>query len=167
MRPLLGIFKPVVSFMKVDLPQPEGPTMAMNSPCLPEIATLHAPPEMVALGPAQRYTWLSRAVLLQPGTGGTVSSALYAEGLELSESPVPDPMVAMVTGKDAALHPLYLDVDRAFWRDLYALSGESGSTPPRVIASAIELRAMQDDYSPLELATCGLNRPGFRGGSHL
>jgi hypothetical protein len=27
-----GIFKPVVSFMKVDLPQPDGPTMAMNSP---------------------------------------------------------------------------------------------------------------------------------------
>ncbi|MCY1370343.1 hypothetical protein D9M69_574310 [compost metagenome] len=32
-RPMLGIFSPVVSFMKVDLPQPEGPTMAMNSPC--------------------------------------------------------------------------------------------------------------------------------------
>ena len=32
--PLLGIFSPVVSFMKVDLPQPEGPTMAMNSPWL-------------------------------------------------------------------------------------------------------------------------------------
>jgi hypothetical protein len=30
--PLLGIFRPVVSFMKVDLPQPDGPTMAMNSP---------------------------------------------------------------------------------------------------------------------------------------
>ena len=30
--PMLGIFSPVVSFMKVDLPQPEGPTMAMNSP---------------------------------------------------------------------------------------------------------------------------------------
>ena len=30
--PLLGIFSPVVSFMKVDLPQPDGPTMAMNSP---------------------------------------------------------------------------------------------------------------------------------------
>ena len=29
-----GIFRPVVSFMKVDLPQPEGPTMAMNSPRL-------------------------------------------------------------------------------------------------------------------------------------
>src|SRR5688572_23657615 len=27
-----GIFSPVASFMKVDLPQPEGPTMAMNSP---------------------------------------------------------------------------------------------------------------------------------------
>ena len=31
--PIDGIFRPVVSFMKVDLPQPEGPTMAMNSPC--------------------------------------------------------------------------------------------------------------------------------------
>ncbi len=31
--PIEGIFRPVVSFMKVDLPQPEGPTMAMNSPC--------------------------------------------------------------------------------------------------------------------------------------
>lgn len=30
--PIEGIFRPVVSFMKVDLPQPEGPTMAMNSP---------------------------------------------------------------------------------------------------------------------------------------
>ena len=30
--PLLGIFSPVVSFMNVDLPQPLGPTMAMNSP---------------------------------------------------------------------------------------------------------------------------------------
>jgi hypothetical protein len=32
MVPRLGIFRPVVSFMKVLLPQPEGPTMAMNSP---------------------------------------------------------------------------------------------------------------------------------------
>jgi hypothetical protein len=32
--PMLGIFSPVVSFMKVDLPQPDGPTMAMNSPLL-------------------------------------------------------------------------------------------------------------------------------------
>ena len=32
MRPIEGIFRPVASFMKVDLPQPEGPTMAMNSP---------------------------------------------------------------------------------------------------------------------------------------
>ena len=30
--PIDGIFSPVASFMKVDLPQPEGPTMAMNSP---------------------------------------------------------------------------------------------------------------------------------------
>jgi regulation of enolase protein 1 (concanavalin A-like superfamily) len=32
MWPRLGIFKPVVSFMNVDLPHPDGPTMAMNSP---------------------------------------------------------------------------------------------------------------------------------------
>ena len=31
--PRVGAFRPVASFMKVDLPQPDGPTMAMNSPC--------------------------------------------------------------------------------------------------------------------------------------
>jgi len=30
--PFVGRRKPVASFMKVDLPQPEGPTTAMNSP---------------------------------------------------------------------------------------------------------------------------------------
>jgi hypothetical protein len=30
--PMLGWRRPVVSFMKVDLPQPEGPTMAMKAP---------------------------------------------------------------------------------------------------------------------------------------
>jgi hypothetical protein len=34
MCPRVGCFKPVASFMKVDLPQPDGPTMAMNSPSL-------------------------------------------------------------------------------------------------------------------------------------
>jgi hypothetical protein len=29
-----GLRRPVVSFMKVDLPQPEGPTIAMNWPLL-------------------------------------------------------------------------------------------------------------------------------------
>ena len=32
MLPRLGIFSPVVSFMKVDLPHPDGPTIATNSP---------------------------------------------------------------------------------------------------------------------------------------
>ena len=30
--PFDGLRRPVASFMKVDLPQPDGPTMAMNSP---------------------------------------------------------------------------------------------------------------------------------------
>ena len=30
--PRVGRLRPVASFMKVDLPQPEGPTIAMNSP---------------------------------------------------------------------------------------------------------------------------------------
>ena len=32
MLPWVGIRSPVVNFMKVDLSQPDGPTMAMNSP---------------------------------------------------------------------------------------------------------------------------------------
>ncbi len=32
--PSLGNCSPVASFIIVDLPQPDGPTMAANSPCL-------------------------------------------------------------------------------------------------------------------------------------
>ena len=31
--PLRGNCRPVASFIKVDLPQPDGPTTAANSPC--------------------------------------------------------------------------------------------------------------------------------------
>ncbi len=121
----------------------------------PTIETLKAPPALVAKGPAQRYSWLTRAVLLQPDARGQVPGALYAEGLNLSEDPVPDPMSTMVPGKESP-HPVYLDPERAFWRDLSALAGEGGGSPPRVISHAIEIRAARDDYSPLELAAGGL-----------
>ena len=39
--PMDGHLQPVASFMKVDLPQPEGPTMAMNSPAAPAGRWLH------------------------------------------------------------------------------------------------------------------------------
>jgi CRISPR system Cascade subunit CasA len=64
-------------------------------------------------------------------------------------------MSTMVPGKES-LHPVYLDVERAFWRDLSALAGEGGASPPRVISHAIEIRAVRGDYSPLELAAGGL-----------
>jgi CRISPR system Cascade subunit CasA len=121
----------------------------------PSLEVLRSPPALVAQGPAQRYTWLSRAVLLLPNAHGRVSNLLYAEGLSLIEDPVPDPMVALVPSKEAA-QPVVLDVDRAFWRDLHALTGESGSTPPRVVEHAISLRAAVDDYEPIGLAAGGL-----------
>lgn len=121
----------------------------------PAVVVLKAPPPMVARGPAQRYTWLSRAVLLRPLDDGSVRQTMYAEGLELRDDPVPDPMSALVQGKEAR-HPVYLDPDRAFWRDLHALTGEGGSAPPRVIEHAVAIKAGRDDYAPIELAAGGL-----------
>ena len=44
--PFDGLRRPVASFMKVDLPQPDGPTMAMNSPaptCIVMSSTANLP----------------------------------------------------------------------------------------------------------------------------
>jgi len=143
----LGLVPQVQSEYAHDLPAWEADP--------PAIETLKAPPALVAKGPAQRYSWLTRAVLLRPDASGQVPGALYAEGLNLSEDPVPDPMATMVPGKESP-HPAYLDVERAFWRDLSALAGEGGGSPPRVISNAVAMRAARDDYSPLELAAGGL-----------
>lgn len=121
----------------------------------PAIESLKAPPPMIAKGPAQRYTWLSRTVALFTDDQGQVRQTMYAEGLELHDDPVPDPMSALVRGKEAR-HPVYLDPDRAFWRDLHALTGEGGSAPPRIIEHAVALKVGRDDYAPIDLAAGGL-----------
>jgi hypothetical protein len=70
MVPLLGIFRPVVSFMKVDLPQPDGPTMAMNSPWSPA-ARCPRPRS----GPGQQLVVVGQPDVAEVDEGGAVTSS--------------------------------------------------------------------------------------------
>jgi CRISPR system Cascade subunit CasA len=109
---------------------------------------------VVPTGPAQRYTHLSRAVLLT-SEDDTITGLRYAEGLSLEESPVPDPMAAQQRTDDG-MRPLLLREERAFWRDLQALISDAQGTPPATIATAIAVRHELGDYTPLELLAGGL-----------
>jgi CRISPR system Cascade subunit CasA len=119
----------------------------------PSIDSLRGKPETVAQGPAQRYSFLTRALLLQP-SGGCVRQMYYAEGLSLQPSPIVDPMVAVVQAAKGPMNQL-LNPDRAFWRDAGALLGANGSTPPAVVRHAADLRLAVGDYSPMELVAGG------------
>lgn len=122
----------------------------------PAIETLRGDAKALAMGPAQRYTWLTRAVLLRPTSDAGPISALYAEGLSLADDPIPDPMAAQIRGKEGLLYPLRLDLDRAFWRDLHALTGEGGAVPPASVTHAVSMQTARDIYDPLNLAAGGL-----------
>jgi hypothetical protein len=80
---------------------------------------------------------------------------LYGPGEIIGDSPVVDPMTAVVQGKDNSL-PLFLREGRMLWRDATALVGAAGSTPPAVIANAAEIQMALDSYEPVELLAGGL-----------
>ncbi len=123
----------------------------------PTIEVLKSDPETttVPTGPADRYTWLSRAVLLQ--SGDAITRIFYGTGLRPAESPASDPMVAMVSGKKG-LFPLKLSESRAMWRDFHALTGDrgSGSQPPEIIRTAAAIRMAQGECDPITLLAGGL-----------
>lgn len=119
----------------------------------PTIEELRKPVATVPTGPADRYTWLSRAVFLPPGDA--ITHLFYGAGLVPAESPRPDPMAAMVIGKKGTF-PLKLREDRAMWRDFYALTGDKGSAPPETISTAAAIRMAQGEYDPITLLAGGL-----------
>ncbi|MEF9996713.1 MAG: type I-E CRISPR-associated protein Cse1/CasA, partial [Burkholderiaceae bacterium] len=116
------------------------------------LGELKAGAAVTPAGPVQRYAWLSRAVLLRLAHG-ELRHALYAEGIALGESPKADPMSAVVVGTKGP-HPLFINEDRAFWRDFLALTGDADTVPPAVIETALEIRGL--DSAPLELMIGGL-----------
>jgi hypothetical protein len=91
--------------------------------------------------------------LLEPGP--EVTHLRYAEGLSLDESPIPDPMAAMVTGKKGPM-PLMLREARAMWRDANALMGAEGSVPPETIRNAAAIRMGRGEFDPIDLLAGGL-----------
>ena len=128
----------------LDLPAWEQPALTLDE--------LRTPTPIIPTGPAQRYTHLSRAVLLQPGD---TIHLLYGEGLVVEESPIPDPMAAVVSGKDGP-RPLLLREDRAMWRDAHALFGAEGSIPPETIRHAAAVCMARGQFDPISLTAGGL-----------
>lgn len=121
----------------------------------PDLALVRKGTEVVPAGPVQRYTHLSRAVLLRAGDDGQVSTVLYAEGLDVAETPRLDPM-SVGRRVDGETRPVLMNRDRVFWRDLHALVAEEGSAPPACVASAAAIRVQVGDFQPLDLLAGGL-----------
>lgn len=120
----------------------------------PGLDALRRGVDVVPAGPAQRYTFLSRAVLLGPAEGPRQRIARYAEGLVMAQSPTPDPMAAeRSTGKGPM--PLLLREDRAFWRDLQAMTAAEGNQPPATVLTALAIRLERGDPEPLPLLAGG------------
>jgi CRISPR system Cascade subunit CasA len=131
-----------------DLPAWERPPLTIKE--------LRQPQKAVIDGPAHRYTFLSRAVLLQ-AEDGMVSTILYAEGLTTGEDTTPeaDPMSATVTGKKGPM-PLLLNEQKALWRDFPALNGSKGAEAAAVVNHAIEICESLDASRYLYLLAGGI-----------
>ncbi len=116
----------------------------------PSIAALRGEP-VLASGPNDRYTRLSRAVLLLRGADGSIRWLHFAAGLALGDDPnAPDPMASFRAGSNGLVR-LTFNEGRALWRDLPALvpnlSGESQSAA--VLNQAIALHQQLAPFEPV------------------
>ena len=131
-----------------DLPTWERPLLTIKE--------LQHPQDVVLEGPAHRYTFLSRAILLLPDQDG-VSTLLYAEGLKTSDGSTPesDPMGATIVGKKGEM-ALLLSEQKSFWRDFQALNSSKGATAAAVVSHALLVRDAVDDIRCFELLAGGM-----------
>lgn len=123
----------------------------------PSIAELQGEP-ILASGPNDRYTRLSRAVLLSREENKTIRWLRFAAGLALAEDPnAPDPMASFRAGSTGLVR-LTFSEGRVFWRDLPALVPNAGtdSQSAAVVQSAValhqELNPFESVYQPLLVA---------------
>lgn len=109
----------------------------------PHIADLTGP-SVMATGPNDRYTRLSRAALFEPEDDGSIRHLRFAAGVALGEDPnAPDPMASYRAEKDSLVRVTFSE-GRAFWRDLPALLPDPGgkaSQPAAVLGYAANLHA--------------------------
>lgn len=140
-----------------DLPSWERPK--------PNIAMLRSGPTM-ASGPNDRYTRLSRAVLLTPvthtsGNAGGVRQLRFAAGLALDEDPnAPDPMACYRINKEGKAIRISYSEGRAIWRDLPSLvpdPSRSQDIPAAILGWAANLYSALGQWdAPVQILTAGL-----------
>jgi CRISPR system Cascade subunit CasA len=132
-----------------DLPSWERPQ--------PTIDRLRAAPT-TASGANDRYTRLTRAVLLTPhvdANGGVrgVSRLRFAAGLALEDDPnAPDSMVCYRINKDGKAFRISFAAGRAIWRDLPSLlpdPSRSTDIPPAILGWAANLYAAVGQWDAL------------------
>lgn len=129
----------------------------------PTIAALRGEP-LLASGPNDRYTRLSRAVLLRREECGAIRWLHFAAGLALGEDPnAPDPMASFRAGSKGLVR-LTFNEGRALWRDLPALvpNAGAGSQAAAVVQGAAalhrELNPFEAEHQPLLVAGLASNQ---------
>lgn len=131
----------------------------------PTLAMLRADPTM-ASGPNDRYTRLSRAVLLAPvtdaaGSACEVRQLRFAAGLALGEDPnAPDPMACYRINKEGKAIRISYSEGRAIWRDLPSLvpdPSKSRDIPAAILGWAVNLYSALGHWdAPVQILTAGL-----------
>lgn len=140
----LNLHSPAVDKAIADLPCWEKPA--------PTVRDLVALPTL-ATGPNDRYTHLSRAVLFQRESDGSVRWLRFGAGVALAEdAQAPDPMAAYRQGSQGLVRVTFTE-GRALWRDLPALlpaGGTESGRSPSVLEYAALLRAEESIGSPYQ-----------------
>ena len=125
----------------------------------PSLSDLRADPTL-ATGANDRYTRLSRALLLRRNDDGKVQWLHFAEGIALAEDVnAPDPMASYRASHDKLVRLSFRE-GRALWRDLTALIPDAkgkASHPAAVLGWAANLKfSLGEEHTDLAILVAGV-----------
>ncbi|BAL94033.1 type I-E CRISPR-associated protein Cse1/CasA [Rubrivivax gelatinosus] len=142
-----------------ETPDSDRPAWECSPPTVAELTGMAKP----STGPCDRYTRLSRSILLKPepvDSGLHVRHLRFGAGLALLEDVnAPDPMAAFRGGSSGPVRMTFAD-GRPLWRDLAALLPElagPNSKPAAAVAWAADLQEIRGDWdSDVPVLVAGL-----------
>jgi CRISPR system Cascade subunit CasA len=110
--------------------------------------------ERTPSGLADRYTWRTRSICLEPNGLGRIGKLAFASGVSNSSVEQIDPMVGYRVDDKKGKLPIQFR-DRGLWRDFDSLLPDDSDLAPRVVEHAVELTRSKRERFPESVMVLG------------
>jgi CRISPR system Cascade subunit CasA len=118
------------------------------------VKKLEKGPERSATGWSDRYTWRTRAILLDAEENKSISKLAFASGIKFKDAGIPDPMLGYRMDEKRGKLPLQFR-ERGLWRDFDSLLPDQEKFGPLIMENIVNLSKIDRSRFPNSMLVIG------------